>query len=240
MTDATGDEREQEDQQDRERAEVGQAVAGDTGDFASLIGHFYRAEMDRITAWRSRLDQTTNWAVIIMASVLTWVFSSENNPHYILLIGILTLLAFLLIEARRYQKYDAWRSRVRMLQEDLFAEVSDPDELEHRDWRHRLGADLRDPTLRIPYWKAISHRLRHVHFLLITVLLAAWVFRVTVFAGDESWTTTAAIADVSGVAVVGIVMAVYAVLLGLTVASGFVGGSEREFDESGDRKTVRP
>lgn len=44
------------------------------------------------------------------AAILTWVFTSPENPHYVLLIGILGLLDFLFIEAKRYQEYDAWRS----------------------------------------------------------------------------------------------------------------------------------
>ncbi|ELZ18002.1 hypothetical protein C477_12377 [Haloterrigena salina JCM 13891] len=38
--------------------------------------------------WRERLDQTTYWAIVIMSAILTWTFSSRNNPHYVLLLGV--------------------------------------------------------------------------------------------------------------------------------------------------------
>nr|WP_255647715.1 DUF2270 domain-containing protein [Natrinema zhouii] len=66
--------------------------------------------------WRERLDRTSNWAVIVMSGVLTWGFSGRNRPHYILLLGLAALTAFLIMEAQRYRGYDLWRGRVRTLQ----------------------------------------------------------------------------------------------------------------------------
>jgi len=82
---------------------------------SSVMAHAYRGELGRVDTWRQRLDQTTTWAVTVMAAILTWAFSSSDNPHYILLIGIVVVTVFLGIEARRYWDYDVFRARVRML-----------------------------------------------------------------------------------------------------------------------------
>ena len=52
------------------------------GNFATAMAHFYRGEISRTNTWRTRLDATTNWAVITTAAALTFVFSSAQNPHF--------------------------------------------------------------------------------------------------------------------------------------------------------------
>ena len=43
-----------------ERQNIGARAADDMTAFSSLIVQFYRGEMERMTVWRTRLDQTTN------------------------------------------------------------------------------------------------------------------------------------------------------------------------------------
>lgn len=180
---------------------------------SSAMAHLYRGEIHRMKLWRERLDRTTNWAVIVIAALLTWAFSSPNNPHYIILIGVATLTVFLVIEARRYRGYDIWRSRVRTLQENVWAYGLDPDGgLADENWRETLGNDYRTPALKIAAEEAIAHRLRRVYLPLFIVLLAAWLVRITAFA-PESWTETAAIGTISGPIVIGLVAIFYAAAL---------------------------
>ena len=103
---------------------------------SSAMAHLYRGEIHRMKFWRERLDRTTNWAVIVIAALLTWAFSGPDNPHYILLVGVATLTVFLVIESRRYRGYDIWRTRVRTIQENVWAYGLDPD----AGWRTRTGA----------------------------------------------------------------------------------------------------
>lgn len=118
---------------------IGRGVVTEDTKFGTALAHFYRGEIDRTNTWRQRLDQTTYWAIMIMAAVLTWAFSSRQNPHYLLLIGILVVGAFLGIEARRYRGYDIWRSRIRVLQENIFSTALNPaEEVESVDWRAAL------------------------------------------------------------------------------------------------------
>lgn len=73
-------------------------------------------------------------------------------------------------------------------------------------WRRQLSQDYRTPTLKITMEEAMAHRLRRVYLPLFTVLLAAWLVRITAFASGP-WTTSAAIAMIPG----GVVIAVVAV-----------------------------
>ncbi|NJL29111.1 MAG: DUF2270 domain-containing protein [Thermoanaerobaculia bacterium] len=73
--------------------------------------HFYRAEVSRSTAWRSRLDATTNWAVLTCAGMLSFAFAGEHHSHILLLLTNLIVLSYLLIEARRYRYFEVYRAR---------------------------------------------------------------------------------------------------------------------------------
>ena len=229
-----GDERDElpdDDPGDRLSQDVGETVAEDPSDMLGLLGHFYRGQMDRVTTWRGRLDQTSYWAVTIIAALLTWVFSSPGNPHYLLLVAMGAMVVFLVIETRRYRAYDVWRERVRLLEQDMFAEMFDPDErLEHREWRQRLGADLRNPAVKTPLVTALARRLRRIYYPLLLVLLVAWIARITVFEPKQTWRQTARILGISGVAVVAVVAAFYLVATGFVVY-GLVRQGGGEFHE---------
>ncbi|MFC6784735.1 DUF2270 domain-containing protein [Halobaculum halobium] len=180
---------------------------------SSAMAHLYRGELHRMKLWRERLDQTTNWAVVVIAALLTWAFSSPENPHYIILVGIATLTVFLIIESRRYRGYDIWRTRVRTIQENVWAYGLDPEGgLTDEHWREHLGDDYRTPTVKITAEEAIAHRLRRVYLPLFAVLLVAWLIRVTAFSA-EPWLTTAMIGMVPGPVVVAAVGLFYAAAL---------------------------
>src|SRR5262245_66106933 len=61
----------------------------DTADITAL-SHLYRGEVYRSTVWRTRLDATTNWAVVTTGLALSLTFSSETaSPLPLVLVGLL-------------------------------------------------------------------------------------------------------------------------------------------------------
>lgn len=186
---------------------VGRGLLDETMGPSSSLAHLYRGEVHRMELWRDRLDRTTNWAVILMAAVLTWAFSNRTNPHYVILLGNAGISLFLFIEARRYRAYDMWRSRVRTLQRNVFAPGLDPNRGVDSDWRIDLATDYQRPSIKITREEAIAHRLRRVYFPLFAILDGAWLIRVTTFSRSE-WPTSAAIGPVPGIAVTVLVIAV--------------------------------
>ncbi|QFU84505.1 DUF2270 domain-containing protein [Natronorubrum aibiense] len=201
-----------------DQREIGRKMVDEGTGLGSVMAHAYRGELGRVDTWRQRLDQTTTWAVTVMAAILTWAFSNPDNPHYILLIGIMVVAVFLGIEARRYRDYDVFRARVRMLQENLLATALDPSrDVERTDWRVELSQDYREPTVKVSMQEALANRLRRVYLALLGVLLVAWVFRVTAFAAREDWVETAAIARIQGLVVIAVVVAFYVALLAIAL-----------------------
>ncbi|WP_324760979.1 DUF2270 domain-containing protein [Haloarcula sp. GH36] len=176
---------------------------------SGAMAHLYRGEVHRMKLWRERLDRTTNWAVLLLAAILTWAFTNASNPHYVLLIGNLAVGLFLVIEARRYRAYDMWRSRVRTLQRNVFAVGLDPTREPADDWRRRLASDYHQPALKISAEEAIAHRLRRVYLPLLAILNGAWVLRVTAFS-PAKWPASATVGILPGTVVTGAVALVFA------------------------------
>ncbi len=147
-----------------------------TSDFTSIMVNFYRGEVQRAYTWRTRLDQTTNWAIVILSVLITYTFSSPNRPHELLLFGILFLTILLSIEARRFMYYDVWDSRIRVLENNFISKALNPkEEVTSREWMKTLAEDLKDPHFKIPYWAAISHRLRRIYTWLFSLTIILWL-----------------------------------------------------------------
>jgi uncharacterized membrane protein len=222
----------------REAREVAAQAGRDEEAFLSLLPHYYRGEVAQMSALLGRLDLTTDWAIALIAAMLALSFGSRGSPPYFLLLGMLALVMFLVFDLRRYRTYDATRSRVRLIEENVFANAFDPSGATHRDWREELGDDLRRPTLKVSIREALSRRLKRVYLPLVTVLLLAWLFRITVFVDGERPLETAAIPGVPGVVVVALVVVTYLgmVLLALWPTPRQAKG-EFHGEEVGDWKT---
>lgn len=92
---------------------------------------------------------------------------------------------FLGIEAHRFRGYIVWRTRVRLLQENVWAQGLDPSvEPLHPAWREELAEDYRHPTLKITTEEALAHRLRRIYLAMLTIVLLAWLPHETVLSPD--------------------------------------------------------
>ncbi|GAB3666172.1 DUF2270 domain-containing protein [Halopiger thermotolerans] len=224
--------RDEFDPEGREEREIGREMVDGSSGLGSVLAHLYRGEVDRAVNWRTRLDSTTNWAVTVIAGLLAYAFSSEDAAHTIVLIAMLIGVVFLLIEARRYRRYDVWRSRVRTMQENLFATALDPAAgIEQRDWRRQLSADYRDPDVKLPLRDALAHRLRRVYLPLLVGLLIVWIVRLT--DAEAPLLRAAAVSRTPGWLVVGLVAAVYLALTAVAFWPNAAAVSETT--EEGDR-----
>ncbi|WP_254769303.1 DUF2270 domain-containing protein [Salinilacihabitans rarus] len=187
------------DEPDSKDAEVAAAAGDDPDAFLALVPHFYRGSVSQATSAQDRLDRTTDWAITLIAALLSIVFASEGTPAYLLLIGLLLLSMFLFFEVRRYRFYDVWRSQVRFVQENVFANAFDPADAElHPHWREAIGDDLRQPTFKVTFLEALSRRLRRVYALLFVVVGLAWVSKITLFTPEARWTEAAELPGVPG------------------------------------------
>lgn len=196
---------------------LGESFFGEGMAPSSSLAHLYRGEVHRMTRWRERLDRTTNWAVTVMAAILTWAFSDPANPHYLVLLGAVAVIFFLGIEAHRFRGYIVWRTRVRLLQESVWAYGLDPSEPSlHENWQEELAADYREPTVKISYEEALAHRLRRIYLPLLTITLGAWFVRTTVVSATQ-WPRSASVGLLPGPVVTLAVLGVYGLMVVVAV-----------------------
>jgi uncharacterized membrane protein len=148
-------------------------------EFQTAMVHLYRGEVGRANTWRTRLDGTTNWAVLTTAATLSFAFANSSNTHVMILINSLLVFFFMYIEARRYRFYDLWRARIRLIEIEFFADMLAPGlPPDLGTWRALLADDLLHPRFSISMRTALARRLQRNYVWLFGVLLASWVVKV--------------------------------------------------------------
>jgi len=138
------------------------------------IAHLYRAEIYRSTVWRTRLDSTTNWAVVTTGIALSATFSSAAaSPLPMALVGLIVTM-FLLLEARRYRYFNIWRARARLLETDFYTPMlRNEPVLVNCDWSRLLARDYLHPRYHVSLARAAGRRLRRTY---------AWIFLIQAIA----------------------------------------------------------
>jgi uncharacterized membrane protein len=150
---------------------------GTPGEFITVVAHYHRAEIARMAGWRDRIDRTTNWAITVVAAMLSLSLSTPTAHHGVLLFSMVMVLLLLVIEARRYRFFDVYRNRVRRLERNYFAQIFAPESGTTEDWVRELGEDLRRPKFLLGFSQAMSRRLRRNYGWLFLILLVAWLLK---------------------------------------------------------------
>src|SRR5712692_4493039 len=151
-------------------------------EFGTAMAHFYRGEVQRSNAWRTRLDTTTYWAVFTSAATLSFAFSSSSNPHFLIPINSILVAIFLVMEARRYRYYEIWASRVRVIETGYFAQMLAPDGVARdQEWASHLASDLLTPHFTISEKEAIGRRLRRNYIWIFMLLALSWNLKVYLY-----------------------------------------------------------
>jgi len=194
-------------------------------EFITVMAHYHRAEIARMAGWRDRIDRTTNWAITVVAAMLSLSLSTPTAHHGVLLFAMVLVLLLLVIEARRYRFFDVYRNRVRRIERNYFAQIFSPEEGTTDDWIHKLGADLRKPLFLIGLGQAISRRLRRNYCWMFLILLLAWLVKTTFIRMQESaaqahlvtsvgeWVRNAAVGPVPGWVVIVVLVIFYSWIL---------------------------
>lgn len=154
----------------------GYALTG--AQFLNAMVHFYRGEMERANVWRTRLDTTTNWAVVTTGTMLSFVFSDVEHPHFLLLLSMVLVLLFLIIEARRYRYYEMWSYRLRLMEMEFFAAMLVPPFRPDPRWAVSLATSLQTPQFTITFWEAFGRRFRRQYQYILLVLWLAWLLKI--------------------------------------------------------------
>jgi uncharacterized membrane protein len=192
-----------------------------TSDFNTAFVHFYRAEIQRQNVWRTRLDATTNWAIITAGAVVSFALSAPEHHHGVIIINFVLIALFLFIEARRYRYYELWAYRTRLMETNFFAAMLVPPHAPAPDWAANLAASLLHPQFTISLWEAVGRRFRRNYLWIFLTLAASWALKIitqpqAVTTRDE-FIARAAIGPIGGEIVIAgmIVFLIVACVIGL-------------------------
>jgi uncharacterized membrane protein len=147
--------------------------------FHTAMVHLYRGEMNRMTVWRSRLDTTSNWAILLSTGMTTFALGSPGIPHFILLLGLALIGICIFIEARRFRHLLHSKWRLHVLEAHYFGgRLCPPSTGEKSSWREELAWDLERPRFTIGTFMALRMRLRSNYLLLVYFVSAVWFAKV--------------------------------------------------------------
>lgn len=148
-------------------------------EYIAALVHFYRGELHRSTIWRVRLDTTTNWAIISVMGLVTFAFGELEHTHAPLLVGMLMVLTFMSIEARRYRIFNVWCARVRQLEVNFLTPILRSDmKAVQQGWGQLMAEDLLHPQFNMTWTQAMRARLLRNYFPLFALLLLCWLVKL--------------------------------------------------------------
>ncbi|MCA0926838.1 DUF2270 domain-containing protein [Ruegeria profundi] len=173
------------------------------------VAHLYRGEVYRSTLWRTRLDTTTNWAVVTLGVALSISFSSpEASPLPLVLVGVLIIL-FLMLEARRYRYFNVWRARTRWMETHFYAPMlMDGDLHMEENWQKVLAQDYLHPKYHVGFWVAAGRRIRRNYLWILIIQALAHIGKLVVHptpvGSFRNFIDRADIGPIPGEAIIGI------------------------------------
>ena len=181
------------------------------------LAHLYRGEVYRSTLWRTRLDQTTNWAIVTTGIALSLSFAAEDaSPLPLILVGLLVVV-FLMFEARRYRYFNVWRARCRLMETDLFVPLLRGEGVRADGrWNTLLADDYKRPNFHISQIRAIGRRLRKNYAYILLVQAIAYYGKLVIHPDPATSLT-----EVVERAAVGPIPGLIVVLAGLVFHAGW-------------------
>jgi len=148
-------------------------------EMVTVMVHYYRGELARMAGWRDRIDRTSNWAITVVAAMLSLSLTTPTAHHGLVLFAMLLILLLLMIEARRYRFFDVYRDRVRLMERHYFAKAIGGEGEDDGNWKARLAEDLRAPRFNITLLAAMGRRLRRNYVWMYVILLLAWLLKIS-------------------------------------------------------------
>jgi uncharacterized membrane protein len=190
-------------------------------EFFMVMSHYYRGEMHRMNAWRDRIDRTTNWALTVLAGVVSVAFSERSVHHVVLLLLSLVIFLLLAIESRRYRFFDMVRHRIRILEKNFLVPIISPNATFREDLMEEVARSLAAPNYHISTLEAMGRRLKRNYIWIFLLLMLSWIMHVTLYPTRihtlSGFLDHARVGMLSGLTVIIIGGSFYAFLLALTL-----------------------
>lgn len=200
---------------------AGLTEASYSGNSANALIHLYRAEAAKVTAYRQRLDMTTNWAVVTSAGIASFALGSNVTSHVAFLFAMFLNYFFLHLEARRFRTFEISHHRVRILERFFYPAML--GERVDAGWHQLLIAELAKPRSPMTRLDALGWRIRRNYLWIYAVTMMAWLAKLDLSRPPGLYWTPALLRDLASVGMVPgevvllLVLLLYAFLIYLAI-----------------------
>ena len=126
--------------------------------------HLYRAEINRVTIFKQRLDSIVTWTITSCLFILSMIFQNIVPFNTGIMLSSLTLLLFQLVDVRRYINYDEINNRCRLMESGMYACMLDPERGDV-EWKNKLLNSWLIPR-KLSFYKAFIKRFRNIFIYL--------------------------------------------------------------------------
>ena len=164
------------------------------------------------------MDRTTNWAIVMTVGVLTFALGTKAAPHWTMLPGLFLTYVLLFAEARRYRYYDAWRGRVRALEEMFLSRFFDSNVEVDEGWQDLISRDLREPEFKVTWPEAVKRRLKRMYIWIIFIFTLSWIGKILIHP-NRATTLKGFFSNVGGSLGIWGGAAVFTLVMGLIIGS---------------------
>jgi len=153
-------------------------------DLSTALVHLYRGELGRQTAYRYRLDVTTNWSLTVGAALIGWAytFTGVEGAFHLLLVMFTSL--FWMIESRRYRYYYIVQQRVRLLEKGFYSGCILSGCINHaplndryKGWELNLMYSYDTAIAPMSLVHAAVVRLRRIYIFIFFMTLMSWLVK---------------------------------------------------------------
>eukprot|EP00472_Partenskyella_glossopodia_P013168 CAMPEP_0197527154 /NCGR_PEP_ID=MMETSP1318-20131121/20515_1 /TAXON_ID=552666 /ORGANISM="Partenskyella glossopodia, Strain RCC365" /LENGTH=251 /DNA_ID=CAMNT_0043081649 /DNA_START=83 /DNA_END=835 /DNA_ORIENTATION=+ len=145
---------------------------------ATLLMHMYRAEVGRLTTYRTRVDHTTQWALSLLPIFIGFGFTTSDNAVIMSIYPILiaVLLGFCRLEARRYRHFLITHQRARLLETGFYPECLG---LEYKKgWVKELAKSLKENKFEVSIFRSFCWRYWLSYSAMCFLVLMAWIVKI--------------------------------------------------------------
>jgi uncharacterized membrane protein len=142
--------------------------------YLQVVAHFYRGEMNRLTIYRTRLDNTFQYSIVLTSALLVYNLQHPYLKYFPCLIVFLNLF-FCFIEARRYRYFLIIQDRVAIMEKGFLCDQVLEQEIAG-DWK----ADLATVFITVKFTKGFVNcvciRYFRNYIWLIDLVIAVWLY----------------------------------------------------------------
>lgn len=146
-----------------------------------VIAHMYRAEINRLTIYRQRLDIISNWYITLLSTVLVLYLGNNIVTHNIILILFIPNIIFSFIEARRYRYYMLSQYRTRLIEKGFYGDIlTNSLESQNINYKKDLHDNLMNPKYNISLLHAWIIRFKRNYIWLLYFIILSWILKLLI------------------------------------------------------------